>query len=109
MTIENPTACSLDASRLERRLAAIAAVGADSLISRAVNGDGHHLLRFRPRAGTRNRLEEIVAAEAECCSFLDLQLSEEGGTLVLWIAAPSDGVMVADRLAEAFAQVAHAD
>ena len=57
MTNEKPAACSLDASRLERRLVAIAEVGADSLVSHAVDGDGRHLLRFRPRAGTRDRLE----------------------------------------------------
>jgi hypothetical protein len=108
MTKEEPPACSLDANPLERRLAAIAEVGADSLTSRAVDDDGRHLLRFRSRAGTRDRLEEIVAAEAECCSFLDLHLSEQGGTLVLSIAAPANGTAVADALAEAFARVAHA-
>ena len=103
---ETPAACSLDASRLERRLAAIAEVGAESLTSREIDGEGRHLLRFRPLAGTRYRLEQIVAAEAECCSFLDLHLSEEGGALVLSIAAPANGGSVADGLAEAFAGVA---
>jgi hypothetical protein len=105
MTNEKPAACSLGASQLERRLAAIAEIGADSLISRAVDGDGRHLLRFRPQAGMRDRLEEIVAAEAECCSFLDLRLSDEGEALVLSIAAPASGSAVVDGLAEAFSQV----
>jgi hypothetical protein len=105
MTNEKPAACSLGSSQLERRLAAIAEVGAESLISRAVDGDGRHLLRFRPQAGVGDRLEEIVAAEAECCSFLDLRLSEEKGALVLSIAAPASGRTVADGLAEAFSRV----
>jgi hypothetical protein len=37
-------------------------------------------LRFRSDAATHKRLEEIVAAEAECCSFLGLELDEHGGS-----------------------------
>lgn len=97
-----PIACSLGAGDLKQRLAAIAEIGKESLIDQAVEG-GHHLLRFRSDAATRKRLEEIVAAEAECCSFLDLALEERGGKLVLSIAAPEDGQPVADELAATFA------
>lgn len=101
MSTDEPIACSLGAADLEQRLAAIAAAGADSLIARKVD-DGRHLLRFRGDATTRHRLEEIVAAEAQCCAFLDLSLSDEGGELLLSIAAPSDAQAVADGLAAAF-------
>ncbi len=47
-------------------------------------------------------MENIIAAEAECCSFLELSLSEDGHELVLSIAAPKDGQAVADELADAF-------
>lgn len=97
-----PVACSLGGGDLEQRLAAIAEIGAASLISRNVEG-GRHLLRFRSSAETRQRLEEIVAAEAECCSFLELSLAEEGSDLVLLVSAPEDGQAVADGLARAFA------
>jgi demethylmenaquinone methyltransferase/2-methoxy-6-polyprenyl-1,4-benzoquinol methylase len=96
-----PVACSLGAADLEGRLAAIAAVGADSLVAREMK-DGRHLLRFRDDGSTRRRLEEIVAAEARCCSFLDLALRDEDGDLVLSIAAPAEGQTVADGLAAAF-------
>jgi hypothetical protein len=102
MTDAKPVACSLSAGDLEQRLAAIAAIGADSLIARSVEG-GRHELRFRADATTRERLEAIVAAEAECCSFLDLALHEDGGELVLSIAAPTDAQPIADELAAAFA------
>jgi hypothetical protein len=102
MPDDKPVACSLDAGELQQRLAAIAEVGTDSLISREIVSDCH-LLRFRPDAATRQRLEDIVAAEARCCSFLDLSLSESEGELILTIAAPEDGLEVADGLAEAFA------
>lgn len=102
MTHDNPpVACSLDASGLERRLAAIGEVGARSLVSHAVDGDSH-LLRFQAGSATRRRLEEIAAAEAECCPFLDLSLSEEGDELVLSISAPEEALAVAAQLAEAF-------
>lgn len=98
-----PVACSLGAGELEQRLAEIAEIGAGSLISREAGGDSQ-LLRFRADADTRRRLEEIIAAEAACCAFLDLQLSERDGELVLSIAAPGDAQALADGLAEAFAE-----
>ncbi|HYG95908.1 MAG TPA: hypothetical protein VD741_02255 [Solirubrobacterales bacterium] len=101
MTEALPIACSLSAGDLQRRLAAIANVGAESLIDH-VTEEGRHLLRFRSDAGTRRRLEEIVAAEGECCSFLDLSLQERDGALVLSVAPP-DGQVVADELVAAFA------
>jgi hypothetical protein len=88
MSADEPIACSLGAADLEQRLVAIAAVG--------------HLLRFPADGATRRRLEEIVAAEAQCCAFLDLSLSEEGGELLLSIAAPRDAQAVADGFAAAF-------
>ena len=101
MTEEIPAACSLDTGALEERLAAIAEIGADCLVSRQVE-DGRHLLRFRADAATRKRLEEIVAAEAECCAFLDLSLDEQGGELMLSIAAPPEARVLASGLAERF-------
>lgn len=102
MTNDTRIACSLGAGDLKQRLADIAEIGADSLISREVDGD-RHLLHFRADADSRRRLEEIVAAEAKCCAFLDLSLSEQGGELILSIAAPQDAQTLADELAGAFA------
>lgn len=101
MTDALPIACSLDAGDLKQRLAAIAEIGAESLLGRETDG-GRHLLRFRSDAETRRRLEEIVAAEAECCSFLDLTLEERSDELILSVAAPENGQAVADELAAAF-------
>lgn len=102
MTESLPIACSLNSGDLKQRLAAIAEIGEESLIDRTTE-DGRHLLRFRSDAETRKRLEEIVTAEAECCSFLHLALEERGGALILSVAAPQDGQLVADELAAAFA------
>jgi hypothetical protein len=102
MTDPKPIACSLGANDLQRRLDEIAAVGAAGLTARDTE-DGKHRLRFRSNPKTRRRLEEIVAAEAECCSFLDLELTERRGELVLTLTAPEDGQAVADEFAAAFA------
>jgi hypothetical protein len=101
MTDSKTIACSLGASDLQQRLDEIAELGAASLIGRDTAA-GKHTLRFRPDPTTRSRLEEIVAAEAECCSFLDLKLTEYEGELILTLAAPEDGQPIADELAATF-------
>lgn len=103
MTDKRPIACSLAVDDLRRRLEEITALGAASLDGRGIDGDAH-VLRFRRGPGTRRRLEAIVAAESECCGFLDLELSEERGDLVLRIAAPVEGSAMADELAHAFGE-----
>jgi hypothetical protein len=102
LTDPKPVACSLGANDLRHRLDEIAAVGAVSLLDRGTE-NGKHRLRFRSDPGTRRRLEAIVAAEAECCSFLDLELIERRDELVLTLTAPEAGRAVADGLAAAFA------
>ena len=94
-------ACSLDPEQLEGRLRRISEIGADSFLS-ADSSNGRHLLRFRADPKTRRRLEEIVAAESECCSFLDLRVDEAGNELVLCIDAPTHGGDIAAGLAAAF-------
>src|SRR3954466_11477753 len=101
MSTEDPVACSLGATDLEQRLTAIAAVGADSLITREVD-DGRHLLRFLAGSATRRALEEMLAAEAHCWAFLDLALSEDDGELLLSIVAPNDAKAATDGLAPPF-------
>ena len=102
MSDETPASCSLGAGAFERRLAEIAEIGADSLISRQTEG-GRQLLLFRADAATRKRLDQIIAAEAECCSFLDLALIDGEAELVLSITAPQGARALADGLAAAFA------
>lgn len=105
MANDIPIACSLGAGELQQRLAAIAEVGASSLLSRAMH-DESHLLRFRPDPGTRRQLEGIIAAEADCCAFLNLSLHEDEGALVMSITAPKDAQALADGLADAFSETA---
>ena len=94
-----PLACSLDAGALQDRVAEMRAIGRDALI--AADADG--VLRFRATPEVRERLERVVAAEAECCPFLGLDLRERDGELRLTVAAPEGAEPVAAGLAEAFA------
>ena len=104
MSSETPIACSLNAEELPRRLAEVRAVGADALLE--VDGGG--ALRFRNDETTRARLEEIVAAESECCAFLTFDLRVTGEGLELRVTAPEGAEALADELADAFKERARA-
>lgn len=98
MNSDTPIACSLSATDLSARLAEMKRLRQDALLS----VDGAGTLRFRANGDTRARLEAIVAAEAECCPFLDLNLREEANELLLTIAAPEGAEPIAADLIEAF-------
>jgi hypothetical protein len=81
-----PPGCSLRGRELQQRLDEIAALGADALLGQ--EADGHRqTLRFRPDPETRRRLEALVAAESECCPFLQLSLEAGGKEIVLTVSA----------------------
>jgi MerR family transcriptional regulator, copper efflux regulator len=95
---DRPIACSLSATDLSARLAEMKRLGGDALLS----ADGEGTLRFRGDMATRARLEAIVAAEADCCPFLDMHLREEAGALVLEIRAAQEAAPVVAELVSAF-------
>jgi hypothetical protein len=97
MSSETPIACSLNAADLPRRLAEIRAIGADALLTADDGG-----LRFRNDEPTRARLEEIIAAESECCAFLSFELHATGDKLELRITTPDGGEALAGELVDAF-------
>jgi MerR family transcriptional regulator, copper efflux regulator len=98
MTSDVPIACTLSAEERPARLAEMEALGRDALIGAAADGT----LRFRNDPAIRARLGAIVAAEARCCPFLDLDLRAEGTELRLAIRAPEEAEPVARELAAAF-------
>jgi hypothetical protein len=101
---ELPIACSLSAGDLEARQAELAAVGRRSLISVA-RAEGAAVLNFKKGPGTRSELERIVAAEAECCAFLEMNV-REGDSLTLTIDGPEGAGPVVEELVEAIASQA---
>jgi hypothetical protein len=102
MAEQPPIACTLSAAELPGRAAEIRALGRDGLLDVTQEG-GLASLRFRPDAEIRERLAAIVAAESQCCAFLDLRLEHEANATVLTIAAPDGGPEVVHELAAMFA------
>ena len=101
MTRPLPIACTLTGMELEVRAAELLAIGADGLLD-VTEGDGRAVLRFRPDPGIRTRVEAVVAAEAECCAFLDFRLEHHPDATVLTIRAPNGGGEMVHALAGAF-------
>ena len=58
-------------------------------------------LRFAP--GDRERVTRIVEAESRCCSFLTMELADDGDELVLDVGAPKGAELVLAGMVEAFA------
>ena len=102
MSAELPIACSLGAAELPARLAEMRAVGRAALVG-VERSATRAVLRFRPDPRTRGRLAAIVAAEAECCAFLDMTLREGRDDVALTIDAPPDAAPILGDLVAAFA------
>jgi hypothetical protein len=89
-----PIACSLSASELRDRTAAIAQLGRH--LVRAERDGARAVLTFAPGHG--GELRALAAAEARCCPFLTLV----AGEAMLTIAAADDAAPVVEELVAAF-------
>jgi len=94
-----PIACSLGAADLSQRLAEIGALGRDALVGSEI-APGRAVLRFS--GGVHDRVAAIAVAEAQCCPFLELRVTDEPDAVVLEIRAPADAQPVLEELAAAF-------
>jgi hypothetical protein len=107
MAPETPIACSLTAAEMPARFGEMADIGRASLL--AVESAGRQAaLRFRAVPGTRERLDAIVIAESQCCSFLDFDLRDVSDGVVLTVTAPPGAELVLDDLVAAFSSEADA-
>jgi hypothetical protein len=102
MTQPLPIACTLGAADLEVRLAELRALGSDALLDVSEEA-GRAVLRFRSGPDVARRVDAVVAAEAECCAFLDFHVEHGSEATVLTIAAPDDAAAIVHELAGAFA------
>jgi len=80
-----PIVCTLTHDCMTARLALIDALAADGLLDRTATDTGLRV-RLRDTPEIEQRTRELVAAESQCCAFLDFELAREGGDLVLDIA-----------------------
>jgi hypothetical protein len=101
MTQHLPIACTLSADDLAARQALIRTVSHEALIDKQQHGP-RAVLRFAAGAGVRERVAEIVAAEADCCAFLKMELADEPDAIRLTIEAPADAEPVLDELLQSF-------
>jgi hypothetical protein len=101
MPTDPPIACSLSASEQSSRLAEMDAIGRSALLA-AGTSDKQATLRFRTGGSTRARLSAIVAAESECCRFLDMNLHDRAKVIELTISAPAGAEPILEELVGAF-------
>lgn len=83
----HPISCSLTGAEYRERLADLGELARDALRERRPI-DGGARLTFDDSAEVRERLEALVAAEAECCPFLAMRLHAADGRLVLDVTGP---------------------
>ena len=87
--MDTPLACSLPPAELRERRAHIDAIVRDALIDHEAIDSGVRV-RFTAGAATERALRELIAAEAECCPFLTIELRAENDVLVLDVTGPPD-------------------
>lgn len=98
-TNDAPIACTLAGTDYTERLAWIASLNRDGLLSHARH-DGVLELLYAP--AVRSRVQALVQKESECCAFLTFTLDESGGDLRLTVAAPDRVRESADLFFEPF-------
>jgi hypothetical protein len=95
MSTELPIACTLSPDGFAARMSLIDALAADGLITRAATAHGVRV-RLRDTPEIERRVRELVAAESECCAFLDFTLGRDDDAIVLEIAGPDEARPVID-------------
>ena len=93
-------ACTLGSDEFKQRVEAIRALASRSL-RRAERKPLLLSLTYGPEA--LDAVADLVAKEAECCSFLSFDLRHDGQAVYLTITAPIDALSAADELFAHFA------
>jgi hypothetical protein len=97
--MDQPIACSLSSSDYAARKGDTAQIARRALRSREPVPAGARLT-FAAEAQTERDLRAVIAAEAECCSFLHFDLDRDGDTLRLEVTGPDQAQPI---IAELFA------
>jgi hypothetical protein len=94
-----PIACTLGGAAYAERLAWIARLNDDGLLSHERR---NATLELRYAASVRDRVHSLVQKESECCAFLTFALDESGRDVRLTITAPDQVRDAADLFFEPF-------
>jgi hypothetical protein len=87
--MNTPIACSLSAADQPARRDTIDRIAGQALLSREAI-DGGTRLTFAPTGRTEADLHALIAAEAECCPFLTMELIRDGDVLRLDVTGPAE-------------------
>jgi hypothetical protein len=86
MKTDTPIACTLSAAEQARRFAASDAIAGRWMLDATTTDSG---VSMRFRAGAEHGLRELIAAESECCPFLEFELNRDGPDLRLTVEGPA--------------------
>lgn len=86
---DEPIACSLSADQARDRSTLIATLRADAMLGQEPITGGLRT-RLRDVPSVEQRVNELVAAEQVCCSFLAFDVRRDAGALVLDITGSED-------------------
>jgi hypothetical protein len=98
-TSETQIACTLSAGDYKERLAQIAELAGDALLSHVQEGP---VLRLIYAASAADRVREMVRRERDCCAFLTFELREEGEQVIVTISAPEEARAAAETMFDQF-------
>jgi|SRR5512132_1811532 hypothetical protein len=92
-------ACSLTApAAAERAQRWRSLLDGDLLDTRSIAGGRR--LAFRAGPGVAAEVDELVAAERECCSFLTLTVARDGERVMLDVVAPQEAAAIVETMFE---------
>lgn len=91
-----PIACSLSATDMRQRQSDIARLAAASLRSRTAI-DGGQRLAFSADGDTADQIDRLVAAEAECCPFLRMDVRRDGELVIVDVTGPVDAEPIIEQ------------
>jgi hypothetical protein len=102
MTDSPLLACSLSAAAAAERAGRWRALLDEARLYGAPIAGGRRLV-LRAEPGAAAELDDLVAAERECCPFLTMTIARDGERLVLDVVAPPDAAAIVDAMFEAAA------
>ena len=100
MGSELPIACTLGPTDAQTRQQRWLAVAKDALLaSERTTGGARQIYRADP--AVEQELKELIDLEAQCCAFLDFDLTHGDDRLTLEVSGPPDAGEVVDLFAAA--------
>ncbi|HEY7622628.1 MAG TPA: hypothetical protein VH834_22845 [Solirubrobacteraceae bacterium] len=99
MTDSVPVVCSLTAAAAADRAARWRSLLDDSLVDAGPIAGGRRLA-FRSAPRLAAELDELVAAERDCCPFLTLTVARDGGRVILDVVAPPEAAAIVETMFE---------